>query len=115
MEIREGSDANLAYIREALAARTSEGTYDLRRDASLALRILSFILTEGIVKSSQHELQSRDLTRREERDRYYAEPRIINFERAKAELLARRTRYEGTSREHNVEPERPRLRIFRAD
>ena len=93
---RRGIEAGLAYAREELAARMAKPKREPETEATLALAILAL-------------LSSREAAADDAED----EPRILNFERAKAELLPRRTfgAPSATSR-RRVDSDRPRLKIF---
>lgn len=126
MEVRHEQEANLAYIYRALAERTTETTRDPQSDEALALRIMAF-LAEGIrigrVERAKPNSESRMETRRADNlrwqrvtgERGYDEPLIINFERAKAEILSRRSGKIVCGSERKEQSFVPRLRIFRGE
>ena len=93
---RQGIEAGLTYAREELAARMAKSRREPETEASLALAILAL-------------LASRESATDVEDD----EPRILNFERAKAELAPRRTVCAApTAGRLRVDSDRPRLKIF---
>ena len=139
MEVRYGMDANMAYIREALVERLTDPKRDRGRDVSLVLKALAF-LVDGA--NSTRRGESTDKEREHSQERFHhergtetrfsdypreyedydprafdEEPYVINFERAKAEILARRRQenaYRASEQRREFE-ERPRLKIFRAE
>lgn len=97
MKVRHDIETGLAYACKALAARMTELKRDPELDAALALAVLALLKSTEITTDVRNE----------------EEPRIINFERAKAEILARRAQGAVTAqKERRQEPSRPRLRVF---
>ncbi len=139
MEVRYGTEANMAYIREALAERLTDPKRDPARDVSLVLKVLSFLVDRSVPRW-QDDLNARETARlrvryyderdegprddaylreqprRTRREYYDVEPCVINFERAKAEILTRRNEERARRVEaYREAEERPRLKIFRAE
>lgn len=110
-------EAGFAYVREALAARMAEPRHDPARDASLALTILG-LLAASDARRNACETKSATVCRESSRrsNEVCEEPYVINFERAKARILARRASNERASAPcAHSEPRRPRLRIYRGE
>ncbi len=99
MSFQNGIEAGLAYAREALTARMAKPEREPETEATLALAILALL--------AAREAESKDSAN---------EPGIINFERAKSELLPRRThRATSAPRRRRLDSDRPRLKIFRGE
>jgi len=91
--IQQEIEAGLSDVRRRLDA----GLPTTERDAALILAVLNLLAATG----------GRDVCGSDDARAVDDVPCIINFERAKAEILTRRARENA--------PERPRLRVFRGD